>query len=90
MTDMRLKGTVVTICDWNGRVIWTSDDQILIKKGDLAWCHIATHLKSKAETAFARVVTLGETTVVEFETNAKSSFAVGCGHWVHQKLRSVC
>ncbi|NOY40371.1 MAG: helix-turn-helix transcriptional regulator [Planctomycetes bacterium] len=65
MSDTTLVDTHITICDWQGRVIWVSGDDMLIKPGDFAWEHLAEESHEPAKTAVARVVALREKMVVE-------------------------
>lgn len=79
MSDMKLQGTTVTICDWNGRVVWTSSNDIMTKSGDFAWEHIEPSMRKEAETAFSRVVAIRETFVLEFENEREECFR--CWLW---------
>jgi len=65
MSDATLFDTHVTICDWQGRVIWVSGDDLLTKPGDFAWQHLSEESHEPAKAAIARVVTLRETMVLE-------------------------
>lgn len=65
MSDATLVDTHVTICDWQGRVIWVSGNDLLTKPGDFAWQHLSEESHEPAKAAVARVVTLRETVVLE-------------------------
>lgn len=74
MSDATLIGSYVTICDWQGRVIWVSGDGLLTQPGDFAWEHLAEESLEPAKEAVARVVSLREKIVAEFSNNQGQRF----------------
>ena len=66
MQDSTLHGTYVSICDWRGRIVWISSDDLLANIGDVAWEHLMPRCQELAKSVFSRVVTLQEEQTAEF------------------------
>ena len=73
MPDTTLQGTYVTICDWQGHVVWHSRSDAVVQSGDLAWHGLQEDAVEEAKIAFSRAVTLREKVVIEFE-NIRGEF----------------
>ena len=69
MLGATLDGTTVLICDWHGRVVWISSDDMLVKRDDFAWEHLAIESREKAQVAIARAVTMREQAALEVKNN---------------------
>ncbi len=65
MPDTTLDGTYVTICDWHGRVVWLSGENMLLKSGEFAWQHAAEKQQEMCQAAISRVATLGEHQIID-------------------------
>ena len=57
--------TFVLICDWQGRLVWSSESAIHSRSGDHAWQLIADEDVERAKSVFARTATLRENQTIE-------------------------
>lgn len=73
MSDAKLYGTNVAICDWHGRVQWISGEETLISPGDFAWQALKTEAQEQAKATFAKVVALQDRCMLEVE-NLRGDF----------------
>ena len=89
MGDATLSGTYVTICDWRGRVVWTSGKDTQLIPGEFAWEHVCDADRELAEESMARVVTLRREETLEIENTRRQRYRV----WVwplHSPEIAVC
>ena len=89
MPDTTLQGTYVTICDWQGQVVWHSRSDAIVKSGDFAWQGLQEDAVEQAKTAFSRAVTLRGKVVIEFESKRNEFFRAWL--WpLHSPDMAVC
>jgi DNA-binding CsgD family transcriptional regulator len=65
MSDDNLSETFVMLCDWRGRLVWSSNAQIVLKTGDLVWGQLSSHSQRLTKEAFGKVVALRESCRIE-------------------------
>ena len=65
MPHMTPDNTFVVICDWHGRLVWKSSDQMKVAIGDYGWSLFQEQDQDSAKQAFASCVTLREEQVIE-------------------------
>jgi DNA-binding CsgD family transcriptional regulator len=58
----------VAICDWHGRVQWSSNSTIKTQVGDLGWSNMIDGDDERFKEAFSRTATLHERHIVEIES----------------------
>jgi len=69
MPHMTPDNTFVVICDWHGRLVWSSDPELQEEVGDYVWGFIADQDMGRAKEAFAKTATLRETQVLEISNS---------------------
>jgi len=74
MSDATLSTTYVAICDWHGKVVWVSDKNTMVKRGDLAWKHLSDDCQEQGKTTFSRVVALREEATVDVKNKRGQHF----------------
>ena len=62
---MTLDKTFVLICDWQGRLAWSSATEMKSQVGIYAWALLASGDEEQAKAAIARTVTLRENQTIE-------------------------
>ena len=67
MPDVTPDNTFVVICDWHGRLVWSSTNEIQTQVGDFAWEHIGEGDIERVKETFARTATLREIQVIEIK-----------------------
>lgn len=89
MIAVNLEGTYVTICDWEGRVVWMSHQEVMLQPGDQIWKHLAEGQQEHAKTVFSRVATLKEKANAEWRNSRNEHFR--CWLWpLHTPDTAVC
>ena len=77
MLTFRPGDTVVAICDWRGRVTWTSGaDAELAKAGDFAWEQLKEPYQEVAKQTIARVIALSENATLEVQIKSDERFRI--------------
>lgn len=66
----------VLLCDWQGRVVWSSMEFEKTKVGDFAWTYLAEESRKLGQEAVARVVTLREHRSLEIDNARGKHFRV--------------
>jgi len=59
--------TFILICDWHGKLTWSSATGLGVQVGECAWEMISESDVSIAKEAFARTATLGEAQLIEVQ-----------------------
>ena len=67
MPHMTPDNTFVLICEWRGRLTWSSASQFQGQIGDFTWQLFADKDVGRAKEAFARTSTLGEKQMIELQ-----------------------
>jgi DNA-binding CsgD family transcriptional regulator len=62
MSDAPLNTAFVVLCDWRGRCVWVSSDELLTKAGDFLWEHLSEPSQPVVRELLARVVALRQAT----------------------------
>lgn len=65
MPDMTPDNSYVLICDWQGRLAWSSDEQFTAKLGAPFWKTVRPADLDVAKLAFARTASLSEYQTIE-------------------------
>ena len=65
MPHMTPDNTFVVICDWHGRLVWSSDPTIQSEVGDFVWRFINQDDTERAKESFARTASLREPQILE-------------------------
>jgi DNA-binding CsgD family transcriptional regulator len=60
MSDALLNTAFVVLCDWRGRCVWLSSEELLTKPGDLLWEYLSEPSQEVVRDLLARVVALKE------------------------------
>ena len=76
MPHMTPDNTFVVICDWHGRVVWSSTAQFQTQVGDFAWQYIDARDTLEAQQTFARTATLRENQTIDLRSESGESFRV--------------
>jgi DNA-binding CsgD family transcriptional regulator len=65
LSDRAPDSVFVALCDWRGRVTWSSRTSPYAAIGDFAWVNLDHESQQEAMSLFSRVVTLRETRSIE-------------------------
>lgn len=65
MPHMTPDNAFVVICDWHGRLVWRSSEELRTVVGDYVWKFITKDQQDLAKAVFSRTVTLRESQIVE-------------------------
>ena len=66
--------TFVLLCDWHGRLIWSSIGKTRVQIGELVWEHLTKESRERAKAAVARVVTLRENQIIDVSNTQDQHF----------------
>ncbi len=79
MADMPFGAVFVVLCDWRGKCIWTSDADLPVQVGELAWSQLPEKSQRESKLAFSQVVTLREKRQLEVSDNKEARYR--CWLW---------
>ena len=63
--------TYVLICDWQGRLVWSSDSKFGLRNGTFIWKHLLPSDVDQVKMAFARTASLSEYQTIEVRDQEK-------------------
>ncbi len=76
MTDATLDDTYVILCDWHGRLVWSSHPEIEKFVGDTVWEIVADESKETIKSCVSRTATLREPQSVRIRSKKGRSVRV--------------
>ena len=69
---------VVALCDWRGRLVWSSEypNPGQVEIGEHVWCHLPVESRDNVRMAISRVIALHNPQVIEAQTDPETHFRV--------------
>jgi hypothetical protein len=61
MSDATLSHTFVMLCDWRGRCVWVSADNLPVKVGEFIWHELTIKSQKETKVVLGQVVAVRET-----------------------------
>jgi DNA-binding CsgD family transcriptional regulator len=77
--NVTVENAFVVLCDWRGRIVWTSAQESLSKVGDFVWANLTEESQERAKATHSKVAALRETEKLAVENRLGVHFR--CWMW---------